>query len=250
MIEISAFAKSYGPVHAATSVSLKARDAAITTLLGGNGSGKTTTLRALTGLIRPDSGACRVDGVDVTANRLDALRRLGVFADRFGLYPRLTAREHLELAAALHGLRGAALRTAVARAVALLDMGDIADRRTAGMSQGQQVKVALGRAIVHAPPNLVLDEPTRGLDIFAVRLLRDLLKRLRGEGMCILMTSHVMAEVAELSDALVLIAHGRTIASGTVGDVCRAAGADDLETAIFALSAPANAQRPEYGSIA
>ncbi len=239
MIEIAGFAKSYGAVHAATSVSLRANDAAITTLLGGNGSGKTTTLRALTGLIRPDSGSCRVDRIDVRANRLAALGRLGVFADRFGLYPRLTAREHLELAAALHGLKGPALSAAVDRAVSLLDMGAIADRRTTGMSAGQQVKVALGRAIVHAPPNLVLDEPTRGLDIFAVRLLRELLKRLRAEGMCILMTSHVMAEVAELSDALVLIAHGRTIASGTVAEICAAAGADDLEAAIFALSAPA-----------
>lgn len=239
MIEISGFAKSYGAVHAATAVSLRARDAAITTLLGGNGSGKTTTLRALTGLIRADSGVCRVDGIDVRENRMGALKRLGVFADRFGLYPRLTAREHLELTAALHGLKGAKLKAAVDRAVTLLDMGSIADRRTTGMSAGQQVKVALGRAIVHAPPNLVLDEPTRGLDIFAVRLLRDLLKRLRAEGMCILMTSHVMAEVAELSDALVLIAHGRTIAAGTVADICRDARADDLETAIFSLSAPA-----------
>jgi sodium transport system ATP-binding protein len=237
MIDVEKIFKSYGAVQAAAGVALKAKDAAITTLLGGNGSGKTTTLRAIAGLIRPDAGRTAIDGLDVRQNRIAALKRLGFFADRFGLYPRLTVREHLELSAALHGLRGPVLTTAVTRTIGLLDMGAIADRRTAGMSQGQQVKCALGRAIVHKPANLILDEPTRGLDIFAVRLLRDLLKRLRGEGLCILMSSHIMAEVAELSDAIVIIAQGRTIATGTPAQICATAGVTALEDAIVTLSA-------------
>ncbi len=237
MIEVESYFKSYGAVHAAQGVSLKAGDAAITTLLGGNGSGKTTTLRAIAGLIRPDSGRTAIDGLDVRRDRIAALKRLGFFADRFGLYPRLTVREHLELSAAVHGLKGPALTSAVQRTITLLDMGSIADRRTAGMSQGQQVKAALGRAIVHKPANLILDEPTRGLDIFAVRLLRELLKRLRAEGLCILMSSHIMAEVAELSDAITLIAHGRTVTTGTPAEICARAGVTSLEDAIVALSA-------------
>ncbi len=236
MIEVDGLYKSYGAVHAAAGVSLKANDAAITTLLGGNGSGKTTTLRAISGLIKPDGGRATIDGIEVRQNRLAALKRLGFFADRFGLYPRLTVREHLELSAAVHGLKGLALSTAVDRTITLLDMGGIADRRTVGMSQGQQVKAALGRAIVHKPANLILDEPTRGLDIFAVRLLRELLKRLRGEGLCILMSSHIMAEVAELSDAITLIAGGRTVLTGTTAEICAHAGTATLEDAIVALS--------------
>jgi len=236
MIEVRGLAKAYGAVQAVSDVSLTAGNAAITTLLGGNGSGKTTTLRAIAGLIRPDAGATTIDGVDARHDRIRALKRLGFFADRFGLYPRLTVREHLELSAAVHGLAGPSLANAVQHTITLLDLGSIADRRTAGMSQGQQVKCALGRAIVHRPANLILDEPTRGLDIFAVRLLRDLLKRLRGEGLCILMSSHIMAEVAELSDAITLIAHGRTAATGTPADICALAGTSTLEDAIVALS--------------
>lgn len=244
MIVVQGIAKAYGGVQAAAGVSLKAKDAAITTLLGGNGAGKTTTLRAIAGLIRADAGHAAIDGIEVQNNRIAALRRLGFFADRFGLYPRLTAREHLELSAALHGLGGAPLNAAVDRAISLLDMGSIADRRTTGMSQGQQVKIALGRAIVHRPPNLILDEPTRGLDIFAVRLLRALLKRLRDEGVCILMSSHIMAEVAELSDAVVLIAGGRTVATGTPEEIRLTAGAATLEDAIVTLTTRTRERAP------
>lgn len=243
MIEVENLHKAYGSVTAAAGISLTARDGAITTLLGGNGSGKTTTLRAIAGLIRPDLGSACVDGVDARRDRIGALRHLGVFADRFGLYPRLTAREHLGLAGGLHGLSGRTLAAAIDETIERLDMASIADRRTAGMSQGQQVKVALGRAIVHRPRNLILDEPTRGLDIFAVRLLRGLLKQLRNEGLCILMSSHVMAEVAELSNSVTLVADGCTAASGTPADIMRIGGnSDDLEAAVMALTG-ANTQK-------
>lgn len=237
MIEVKNLRKRFGRVRAVDDVSFKAVNGAITTLLGGNGSGKTTTLRMIAGLLRPDAGSVVIDGeVTVQKERTRALTRLGVLHDEFGLYPRLTVREHVEFAAELNGLTGARLVKAVDAAIDLLDVGDIQKRRTAGMSHGQRMKVALARAVVHSPRNLILDEPTRGLDTFAIRILRAALKRLRGHGVCILMSSHAMQEVSELSDRLVVLGAGEVLIEGSVEDVMRASGAPDLESAFVALS--------------
>jgi sodium transport system ATP-binding protein len=237
MIEIEGLKKSFGAVKAVDGIAFTAADGAITTLLGGNGSGKTTTLRAICGLIRPDRGRIAIDRIDVGADRLGALARLGALHDEFGLYPRLTPREHLHYSGALQGMSGKALDLAVARAIELFEIGGLADRRTKGFSHGERMKVALARACVHGPQNLLLDEPTRGLDIFAIRMLRGILKRLRDEGTCILMSSHVMAEVTELSDQVVLISAGRLVAAGSVPDIKTQAGAPDLESSFVTLVA-------------
>jgi sodium transport system ATP-binding protein len=235
MIEITQLRKSFGKVVAVENVAFAAPDGAITTLLGGNGSGKTTTLRMIAGLIRPDAGAVRVDGIGVAIDRVAALARLGVLHDEFGLYPRLTPREHLRFAAELHGLRGSARDAAVQRAIDLLEIGDLADRPTKGFSHGQRMKVALARVLVHAPRNLILDEPTRGLDVFSVRLLRRVLQRLRADGACILMSSHALAEVTELSDRVVVIDAGCVRASGTPAELVAQTRAENLEGAFVAL---------------
>lgn len=237
MLEIQGLVKRFGKVTAVDGASITALDGQITTLLGANGSGKTTSLRCLVGLLRPDAGRVAVDGVEVVLDPRTARQRLGWFPDAFGLYPRLTVREHLRYFAKLHGMGGSAMEGAIDAAIAELAMQDIADRRTEGFSTGQSMKVALARALVHSPRNLILDEPTRGLDVMSIRLLRETLRNLRTQGRCILLSSHVMAEVAELSDRVVCMAGGRTVADGTPAELVARTGAGNLEDAFVQLAA-------------
>lgn len=231
--------KAFGKVKAVDGLSFSAGDGAITTLLGGNGSGKTTTLRMIGSLIRPDAGSVTIDGADTVRERGKALSHLGMLHDDFGLYPRLTIIEHVRFSAQLHGLSGRTLSKAVDSAIAALGLDDIRNRFAAGLSHGQRMKTALARTIVHGPRNLVLDEPTRGLDVFSVRVLRDLLRRLRSEGVCILMSSHAMAEVTELSDRLIVIDQGKLLAEGTPAEIIARGGGGDLETAFLRLTGAA-----------
>jgi sodium transport system ATP-binding protein len=239
MISVSDLAKRFGKVQAVDGASFTAPDGAITTLLGANGSGKTTTLNMLMGLLKPDRGAARIDGIAVEANAQEARRRTGWFPDSVGLYPRLTSREHMRYFGELHGMAGKPLEDAISGTIATLRMEDIADRRTEGFSTGQRMKVALARALVHSPANIILDEPTRGLDVISVRLLREILRQLRSEGRCILMSSHVMAEVQELSDHIVCIADGRVVAEGSPQALMAKADAPDLEEAFIRLAVEA-----------
>lgn len=236
MITVSHIQKSFGKVVAVKDVSLKAENSAITTFLGANGSGKTTTLRAVAGLLKADNGYVEVDGINVADQPLLAQKRLGIFPDVFGLYPRLTSREHLAYYGELHGLQGLALDDAIRSVSNLMKMDDILDRKTNGFSQGQRMKVALARAILHRPENIVLDEPTRGLDVMNIRLLRHILLQLRAEGHCVLLSSHVMAEVEAISDHVVLIADGVVCAEGTPKDLIAQAGAENLEDAFVTLT--------------
>lgn len=239
MITGEGLRKRFGAVTAVDGFSFAAEDGAITTLLGGNGSGKTTTLRMIGGLIRPDAGGVAIDGADVGRSRRRALSRLGMLHDDFGLYPRLTVVEHVRFAAQLYGLSGRKLANAVEAAIEALGLADIRNRFAAGLSHGQRMKTALARTIVHSPRNLVLDEPTRGLDVFSVRVLRALLKRLRADGVCVLMSSHAMAEVMELSDRLIVIDSGRLVAEGTPGEIIARGGGGDLEAAFLKLTGAA-----------
>lgn len=236
MIEIKNIAKNFGAVQAVRDVSFTAEDGMITTLLGANGSGKSTTLRAVAGLLKPTKGTVIVDGIDVTQNPLAAQARLGVFPDQFGLYTRLTTREHIGYFAELQGLRGPERDKAVEEVTRLLHMEDILDRRTEGFSQGQRMKVALAGAIVHRPKNIVLDEPTRGLDVMSIRLLREILLGLKAEGHCVLLSSHVMAEVEVLSDHVVMVAEGVVCADGSPKSLVEASKQPNLEEAFVALT--------------
>jgi len=236
MIRVDQVRKRFGTITAVDGVSFVADDGAITGLLGPNGAGKTTTLRMLYAVMRPDSGGIRVDDVDAVASPQEAQARLGVLPDGFGLYPRLTTREHLEYFGELQGIGGARLQQRIRELLDLLDMNAIADRRTAGFSHGERTKVALARALVHNPQNVLLDEPTNGLDVMSTRAVRTIVRRLRDEGRCVLFSSHVMQEVSALCDAIVVIASGRVVARGSPDELRRQTGQDSLEDAFVALA--------------
>ena len=231
MIEVAALAKRFGTVEAVRDVSFSAADGRITGLLGPNGAGKSTTLRMLYTVLRPDSGSARIDGTDVVAQPLAARRFIGVLPHSAGIYRQLTARENIRFYGELHGLGAAALRRRTDELIERLGMAEFADRRAAGFSQGQRIKVALARAMVHSPRNLLLDEPTNGLDVMATRALRQLIRDLKAEGHCVLFSSHVMQEVAALCDEVVIIDHGRVAASGTPASIQARFGGASLEEA-------------------
>ena len=234
MIEIDTLHKAFGKVQALNGLSVTARDGRVTGLIGPNGAGKTTAFRIVYGILAPDAGQARVDGIDVAGNRLAAQRRLGVLPDVRGLYRRLTAREHIRFYGRLHGLDGPDLEDKIDALIQRLGMAEFADRRARGYSRGQELKVALGRALVHDPPNLILDEPTNGLDVVSSRAVRDLIRDLREAGRCILISSHIMAEVSALCDFLVMVSDGAIIAQGTPDELRRQTGADDLEDVFVA----------------
>jgi sodium transport system ATP-binding protein len=235
MIEVRNLHKRFGAVTAVEDVSFVAADGVVTGLLGPNGAGKTTTLRMLYTLIKPDRGTARVDGLDVAERPMDVRRAMGVLPDARGLYPRLTAREHARYAGELHGLSGAVLDKRVDELIELLDMKDIANRRAEGFSQGERMKVALARALVHNPRNVLLDEPTNGLDVMSTRAVRTLIRRLREQGHCVLFSSHVMQEVAALCDRIVVIARGRVVAEGSPDELRARTGKESLEEAFVSV---------------
>jgi sodium transport system ATP-binding protein len=215
MIEVKDLHKAFGEVRAVNGVSFSARDGEITGLLGPNGAGKTTTLRMLYTLMKPDAGQVLVDGMDAATDPLAVRRQLGVLPDARGLYKRLTAAENIDYFGRLHGMAPELLGRRREALIDALDMRDIASRRTEGFSQGQRVKTAIARAMVHDPRNVLLDEPTNGLDVMATRAMRRFMHQLKDEGRCVLFSSHIMQEVAALCDRIVVIAHGRVVADET-----------------------------------
>jgi sodium transport system ATP-binding protein len=221
MIELERLEKRFGKIRAVEDVSLVAKDGEITGLLGPNGAGKTTTLRMLYGLLRPDAGKIHIDG------------ELGVLPDSRGLYDRLTARENVRYFGQLQGLAGPDLEARIGRLLDLLDLKEHADRRTHGFSQGERVKVAIARALVHDPQNVVLDEPTGGLDVASTRALRRFLENLAEAGRCVLFSSHIMQEVAALTDRIVIMARGRVVAAGTHEEILASTGRSTLEDAFL-----------------
>ena len=231
MIEVRDLHKAFGTVKAVDGVSFTAADGQITGLLGPNGAGKTTSLRMLYTLMKPDRGQVLVDGVDATVDPTGVRRRLGVLPDSRGLYKRLSSRENIRYFGRLHGLDDALIAQRTEALSQALDMGDIIDRRTEGFSQGQRVKTAIARALVHDPRNVILDEPTNGLDVMTTRAMRQFLFGLRDEGRCVIFSSHIMQEVAALCDRIVIIAKGQVVAEGTADQLREQTGESNLEDA-------------------
>ena len=235
MIEVDSLRKYFGDIRAVEDISLRAKDGQITGLLGPNGAGKSTAIRMMYGLMVPDSGKVLVDDIWVAQNPDGARKCIGALPDAYGLYPRLTARENIAYFARLQGMSGVLLQRRLDELEEVLEMNDISSRKVGGFSQGQRMKVSIARAIVHNPKNVLLDEPTNGLDVMATRAMRKLILRMKEQGCCVLFSSHIMQEVAALCDHIVVIANGTVVAQGTVETIRQKAGVDDLEDAFVAL---------------
>ena len=225
------FKTKTGTVHAVQGVGFSAPDGQITGLLGPNGAGKTTTLRMLYTLMQPDSGSIEVDGFSASGDSAAVRARLGVLPDARGVYKRLTARENIAYFGQLHGMSDALIAERTERLVAALGMAEFIDRQCEGFSQGQRTKTAIARALVHDPKNVILDEPTNGLDVMTTRALREFLLQLKAEGRCVIFSSHIMQEVAALCDRIVVIAHGKVMANGTPDEIRAQTGETNLEEA-------------------
>jgi sodium transport system ATP-binding protein len=235
MIETTDVRKQFGAVQALGGVSFTARDGEITALLGPNGAGKTTLLRLLVGLLKRDHGSIRIDGVDPEKDPMAVRKNIGFLTDQFGLYERLSTREYLAYFGELNGMAGAGLRGRIDEVAELLAMTDILERRSKGFSQGQRIKVALARTLLHRPRHLLLDEPSRGLDVMSTRALRTALNTLRADGCCVIMATHVMQEVTHLCDDVIVIAKGHTVAQGSPQQLCERTGIASLEDAFVSL---------------
>jgi len=238
MIQASNLRKSFGEVHAVNGVSFGAPDGVVTGLLGPNGAGKTTSLRMVYGLMKPDAGTISIDGCDVIADPLGGQKRIGVLPDLSGLYPRLTSREHIRYFGELQGVPALELEKRMNQLIEALDLKSIADRRVGGFSHGERTKVALARALVHNPQNIILDEPTNGLDVMSTRAVREMIRRLKAENRCVVFSSHVMQEVSALCDRIVVIARGEVVAEGTAEELKELTGKATLEDAFVALVGP------------
>jgi sodium transport system ATP-binding protein len=235
MIKVENLRKNFDTVSALAGVSFTARDGQTTALLGPNGAGKTTLLRLLVGLLDREHGTIDIDGIDPAIDPMQARRNIGFLTDQFGLYERLTTREHLAYFGELHGMDAQAILARTAQVVEMLGMEDIIDRRARGFSQGQRVKLGLARTLLHQPRHLLLDEPTRGLDVMSTRALRRTLSTLRDGGCCILMATHVMQEVSHLCDDVIVLARGRSVAQGSPQALCELTGIASLEDAFVSL---------------
>jgi sodium transport system ATP-binding protein len=216
MIRADGIQKSFGNVQAVKSVTFEAYDGQVTGLLGPNGAGKSTSLRMIYGLVAPDEGKTFIDDICVATEPQKARRKLGALPDAHGLYPRLTARENISYFGQLHGMSKQEIKKRIEELEVLLGMSEFIDRAVSGFSQGQRMKVSIARAIVHNPPNVILDEPTNGLDVMATRAMRDVILQMKKEGRCVLFSSHIMQEVAALCDRLVIIVGGKSVFVGSV----------------------------------
>ncbi len=235
MIEVDAIKKKFGDVEAVRNVSFKAQNGQVTGLLGPNGAGKSTTLRILYGLFAADSGSAKVDGIDTRTNRIAAQKIMGIMPDARGLYVRLTAREHIKYFGRLHGMSEQRLEVRTEELLGLLDMQNIADRKVEGFSQGERTKVCLARALVHEPANVILDEPTNGLDVMTTRAVRELITELKRQNIAVLFSSHLMHEVARLCDEIIIVASGAVVATGSAEQISAFAQEENLEDAFIKL---------------
>ena len=235
MIKVSNLHKSFGNVKAVNGISFEVRDGEITGLLGPNGAGKTTTLRMLYSLLPPDQGQILIDGLDPTRDAMSIKRTLGVVPDSRGLYTRMSARENVIYYGELHGMSNDAIKTRIDELVETLDMSDFIERRCEGFSQGQRVKVAIARAMIHSPQTVLLDEPSNGLDVMSTRALRRYILKLKNAGHSVVLSTHIMQEVAALCDRIIIIAKGRIAADGTADELLQKSGCDSLEDAFVKL---------------
>jgi ABC-2 type transport system ATP-binding protein len=238
-IDVSGLLFEYPGVRALDDVSFSVANGSVTALVGPNGAGKTTLLRCLAGLEEPLLGSIHVAGVDVLEEPRAVHRRIGYLSDFYGLYDALTVRQCFAHAAAAHGVKDEVMDAAVARTAERLGLGDLVARRAAELSRGQRQRVAIGQALIHDPQVLMLDEPASGLDPEARHSLAVLFTRLAGEGMTLLVSSHILAELDEYSTYMLVMRQGRIIESRALGEASPGA---HLVRIAFAHEVPGLAQ--------
>ncbi len=224
-----------GTVEALRGLDLECRFGEIFGLLGPNGAGKSTTLRILATILAPTSGSAAIDGVDVGVDALEVRRRLGYLSASTGLYPRLTARETLEYFARLHGLTGAQVDRRVDELLQAFQIESFQNGLCGGLSTGQKQRVSIARALVHDPRVLILDEPTTGLDILSSSAMIDFVESCRGEGRCVLFSTHILSEAERLCDRIGVIHKGELLAVGTLAELRERTGKHWLEDVFKAL---------------
>ena len=232
-IQIRGLVKRFGPVTAVDGLSFDVQPGTVTGFLGPNGAGKTTTLRTLLGLVTPDAGTATIDG-RAYRDLPEPLHAVGAVLEASSFYPGRTARAHLRIQA----LAAEADPSRVEDVLDLVGLADAADRRIGGFSLGMRQRLGLATAVIADPEALILDEPANGLDPEGVRWLRGLLRGFAAEGATVLVSSHLLAEVARTVDAVVIIDHGRLVAQGPVAELT-ASGAG-LEDVFFQLTQEAS----------
>ena len=235
MIEVKSLSKAFGDIKAVNDISFTADNGKVTGLLGPNGAGKSTTLRILYGLLVHDSGTAVIDNIDIKSDRLRAQRKIGVLPDSHGLYVRLTAREHIHYFGRMHNVDENKLESRTNELIKILNMDAIADRQVEGFSQGERMKVCLARSLIHDPANVLLDEPTNGLDVMTTRTVREIISELKSRNKAVLFSSHLMHEVSRLCDHIIIVSEGSIVASGTTDEIRASAGEDNLEEAFVKL---------------
>jgi len=236
MIEVKELKKNFGKVIALDGASFSAKDGKITALLGPNGAGKSTCLRILSTIIKPSSGDATVSGFDVLKDSFEVREQIGVLPHNSGIYSRLNATENIEYYGQLHGIQADELKEKTENLLEQLQMKDFCLRPAEGYSQGQKIKVALARALIHDPLNILLDEPSSGLDIMATRALRDIINGLKDSGKCVLFSSHIMQEVETLCEDIVIINKGVVKFNGTIDEFRNHSGSQDLEEAFLKIT--------------
>ncbi|MFO0880256.1 MAG: ATP-binding cassette domain-containing protein [Gemmataceae bacterium] len=224
-----------GLVHAVDGVSFEARPGEIFGLLGPNGAGKTTTMRILCTVLKPSGGLARVAGFDVATQASLVRQHIGFMSANTALYDRMTAWELVEYFGQLYGLTGEPLRERLDTVFTRLQMNDFRDTLGAKMSTGMRQKVSIARAIIHDPPVLIFDEPTSGLDVLVARAVLANIEQLRGQGKCIIFSTHIMREVERLCDRVAIISRGKVQACGTLQELRQRHGQDDVEELFFTL---------------
>lgn len=235
MIEAKGLSKKFKEVVAADGVSFVCPDGQITGLLGPNGAGKTTTLRMIAGILTPDSGTALINSFDISSHREEALSRLGVLSENTGLYGRLTPVEHLRYFAELHGMGSGPIDARIEELIDSLDLKEFASKRAEKLSKGMSQKVALARALVHDPQNLLFDEPTSGLDVMSQRAIQDLILKLKKEGKAVLLSTHIMPEAERICDVIYLIHEGKIVDVGSPGELKDKTGQANLEEAFLSI---------------
>jgi sodium transport system ATP-binding protein len=240
MLQVENLTKSFrdlrrGQVLAVDRVSFEARPGEIFGLLGPNGAGKTTCMRILCTVLRPTGGIARLAGFDVVTQANQVRQHIGFLSANTAIYDRMTAWELVDYFGRLYGLEGERLRARMEEVFTSLQMNEFRDVLGAKMSTGMRQKVSIARAIIHDPPILIFDEPTLGLDVLVARAVLDNIKRLRDLGKCVVFSTHIMREVEKLCDRVAIISRGRILACGTLDQLRREHGEEDLEELFFTL---------------